>query len=128
MKKKKGKIAILIVEDDAVLGENYREGLNELGYKISDICATGENAVKRARETMPDIILMDIKLKGEMDGIEAYKQIYGFLEVPVIYLTAYIEDKIRDLAGKTFPDGFLIKPARIEEIHQAIQKALFKNE
>ncbi len=125
---RKKKISILIVEDEAILGENYREGLTDIGYNILDVCNTGESAIKSAREKKPDIILMDIKLKNDMTGIEAYKEINRFMDVPVIYLTAYTDGKIRQEAESTAPVGFINKPVRIEDIHHAIQKGLFMHE
>jgi signal transduction histidine kinase/HPt (histidine-containing phosphotransfer) domain-containing protein len=124
MEKKK----ILIVEDDVVVCENLKENLEGLGYLVSGICTTGEEAVQKAKEIRPDLILMDIKLEGEMDGVEANKEIQRDLNVPVVYLTAYADEKIFPDLKETAPYGVLNKPARIENIRSAIEVALYKFE
>ncbi len=121
------KAKILIVEDDAVAGESIKENLVEWGYTVVDVCSTGEGAIQKARETQPDLILMDIKLEGSMDGIETSKKIHDNLGVPIIYLTGYGDRKTIERAKITGPYGFINKPARIGDITSAIEMALYKH-
>ena len=119
---------ILIVEDDVVVGENLKDNLEGLSYFVAGICTTGEEAVQKAIELRPDLILMDIKLEGEMDGVETYRKIQRELTVPVVYLTAYADEKIFPRLKETSPYGILNKPARIENIRSTIEVALYKFE
>ena len=118
---------ILIVEDDAVAGESIKENLIEWGYTVVDVCSTGKEAIQKARETEPNLILMDIKLEGSMDGIETSKRIHDNSGVPIIYLTGYGDRKTLERAKITGPYGFINKPARIEDITSAIEMALYKH-
>jgi signal transduction histidine kinase len=118
---------ILIVEDDAVAGESIKENLEEWGYTVVDVCSTGEEAIQKAGETQPDLILMDIKLEGSMDGIETSKKIHDNLGVPIIYLTGYGDRETIERAKITGPYGFINKPARIEDITSAIEMALYRH-
>lgn len=124
MKKKK----ILIVEDDVLVGENLKENLEDLDYRVAGICTTGEEAVQKAKEIRPDLILMDIRLEGEMDGVEANKEIQRYLNVPVVYITGYADEKIFPDLKDTAPYGVINKPARIDNIRSAIEVALYKFE
>ena len=94
---------ILIVEDQAVVALTIEAQLIELGYGISGITASGEEAVQMARDLHPDVILMDINLSGPIDGIIATGQIKTFLDVPVIYLTAYSDEETIKRASATCP-------------------------
>jgi CheY-like chemotaxis protein len=101
---------ILIVEDESILAMLIKGKLQSLGYDIADWVDTGEDAIRKAKELVPDLILMDIVLKGKMDGIDASKQIHNFLDIPIIYLTAYSDDEVLKRARITEPYGYLIKP------------------
>jgi signal transduction histidine kinase len=118
---------ILIVEDDRVAGESLKENLIERGYTVVDVCPTGEEAIRKAGKTQPDLILMDIKLDGAMDGIETGRKIHDCLYVPIIYLTAYGNQKTLERAKITGPYGFINKPPRIGDITSAIEVALHKH-
>ncbi len=118
---------ILVVEDERLVAEDIKETLEELGYDVIGIVDNGERAVERAREQMPDLVLMDIVLKGEMDGIKAAHIIRSELDIPVIYLTAYADDKRLKRAKATEPYGYIIKPYRERELHSNIEIALSKN-
>ncbi len=119
-------ISILVVEDDAVIGMGLKRQLIKLGYHVADVVASGEEAISRAQDTSPDLVLMDIKLKGDMDGIEAAAEIRSRFRLPVIYLTAHEDDHLVARAKKTEPFGYLTKPYRERELDRTIEMALYK--
>ena len=84
---------ILVVEDERITAEDIKDSLNNLGYEVSDLVSSGEEAVKKVEELQPDLILMDIRLEGEMDGIDAVEEIREKYDIPVIYLTAYSDNR-----------------------------------
>ena len=118
---------ILVVEDELVVAENIQDRLESLGYSVPAVVSTGEEAVQKARELQPDLILMDIKLEGEMDGVEAANQIWQRFNIPVIYLTAYGDDQTLQRAKITEPYGYILKPFEIRELHSNIEMALYKH-
>jgi signal transduction histidine kinase len=119
------KSKILIVEDDAIIVFKLRRTLEMLGYHVAATADTGAKAIEYAFRELPDLILMDIRLKGAMDGIQAMEQIRSRLEVPVIFMTAYSdEDKIRR-AKQTLPYGYLLKPVQDKELEINIEIALY---
>src|SRR4026208_2485864 len=99
--------SILIVEDEPIIAEDLKANLHKLGYKTSAIVHTGERAMKSARETPPDIVLMDITLTGELDGIETAHRIMNDMQVPVVFLTAHSELQTLRRAMKTEPYGYI---------------------
>jgi len=117
---------ILIVEDNEIVALETNERLIRLGYIVTGIAATGNDAVALARSTLPDLILMDINLKGEMDGITATEQIAVFLDAPVIFLTAYSDDATLQRAKKTKPLAYLIKPFKERELYSNIELAMHR--
>lgn len=118
---------IMIVEDIWLIANDLRESLGKLGYTVTAIVSSGEEAVKKAGEEMPDLILMDIVLSGRMDGIEAAEKIRSATDIPVIYLTAYSDEKKLERAKVTEPFGYLIKPVNDRELHTTIETALYRN-
>lgn len=118
---------ILVVEDEAITGMDIRRSLTEMGYIVPAIATTGEMAVQKAGELHPDLILMDIMLAGEMDGIEAAEIIKQQHHIPVIYLTAYSDDAFLAKAKITEPYGYILKPFRELELKTTIEMALYKN-
>ncbi len=118
---------ILIVEDEAILAEDLGLSLKNLGYVVKGKVSTGEEAVKLAETLRPDLILMDIKLQGDIDGIEAADQIRKRLDIPVIYLTGYAEKDVLERAKKTEPYGYLGKPISLSELRSTIETALYKH-
>jgi PAS domain S-box-containing protein len=122
------KARILVVEDEGIIAEDIRVSLRDLGYDVFAVVTTGEEAVRTAEESRPDLVLMDVVLQSEMDGIEAANRIRSRLEVPIIYLTAYADDKMLERAKITEPFGYLIKPFRDRELHSTIELALFKHQ
>ncbi len=119
---------ILVVEDERIVAEDIKETLEDIGYSVVDIVSSGEEAVKKSNESRPDLVLMDIVLTGEMDGVEAAEKIRSEEDIPVIYLTAYSDDEKLKRAKVTEPFGYIIKPFRRRELHSNIEMALYKHE
>jgi len=118
---------IMVVEDEWVISDDIQKSLKKLGYAVSSAVATGEGAIQKAEEDMPDLILMDIALQGDMDGIEAAGQIRSRFNIPVIYLTAYDDNATLERAKITGPFGYMIKPFKERELHTTIEMALSKH-
>lgn len=114
---------ILIVEDNAIIAMETIERLKRLGYLISGVAATGPDAISLAGSARPDLILMDINLKGEMDGIEAAREILAKNPVPLIYLTAYSDEETLKRAMASQPFKYLVKPYRERELYTSIEDA-----
>jgi len=123
-----GRARILVVEDEGIIAEDLRMGLEEMGYDVVAVASTGEDAVREAQERRPDLVLMDVVLHGDMDGIEAAERIHAKLNIPVIYLTAYSDEKILERAKIAEPFGYMIKPIRERDLYSTIEVALFKHE
>lgn len=118
---------ILIVEDEGIVALELRNRLSSMGYQVTGVADTGEKAIKKASQLKPNLILMDIKLKGEIDGIMAAEQIRSALDVPIIYLTAYADEHTLERAKVTEPYGYVLKPFEEHELHIAIKMALYKH-
>ena len=118
---------ILIVEDEAVTSVMLEKTLKELGYEVVGSAFDGHEAIEQAREKKPDIILMDIRIQGEMDGIETAKQIYQQYHIPVIYLTAHSDDDTIRRAVESGPFGYLIKPFKERELYSNIEMVAHKH-
>jgi CheY-like chemotaxis protein len=114
----------LVVENEAIIAEDICDSLRRLGYGSTEIASSGESAVEAAARWRPNIVLMDIKLKGKMDGIEAATQICRQAPVPIIYLTADADETTISRARATKPFGFLRKPYDAKELHATIEMAL----
>jgi len=121
-------IKILIVEDEIIIAKEIQNSLRGLGYPSSTIVKSGEEAIKRAQEIHPDLILMDIMLQGHIDGIQAAEHIRDRVDVPIIYLTAYSDDKTLERAKKTEPSGYILKPFEETELRTTIKMALYRHE
>ncbi len=121
------KPSIFIVEDERIVAEDIGETLKKLGYLISGIAVSGEIALEKIKDNHPDIVLMDIHLAGDMDGIEAAGQIHTLFDIPVIYLTAYADNELLERAKVTEPYGYVLKPFNDREIHSVIEMALYKH-
>ncbi|NYB51528.1 MAG: PAS domain S-box protein [Methanobacteriaceae archaeon] len=119
-------VNILLVEDDAIEALDIKRTLESFGYSVAYVASKGEEAVGKALELMPDLVLMDIILKGEQNGIEAASEIKK-LNIPVIYLTAHSEEATIKKAKLTEPYGYLIKPYDVVELKFAIDLALYKS-
>lgn len=118
--------AIMIVEDEAIVAIALKVSLEEMGYSVSGIVATGEKAVEKAGMDRPDVVLMDICLRERMDGIEAAELIASRYGCPVIFLSAYADYELLERAKKAGPFGYLVKPFDNHELNATIEMALHK--
>ena len=121
------KARIMVVEDEAVISMEIQDRLTKMGHSICGTAASGEEAVSIATAKRPDLILMDVQLRGEVDGVQTAKRIRDLIEIPVIYLTAFADDRTVERAKLTQPFGYLIKPFSEKELYAAIEMALYKN-
>ncbi len=119
---------ILIVEDDAIVAMAMRVHLQRLGYDVVGVAGTGAKALELGELSSPDLVLMDIKLNGEMDGIETTAKLRSIMSVPVIYVTSYTDEEFLERAKITEPFGYLVKPFQEQELRIAVEVALFKAE
>jgi signal transduction histidine kinase/CheY-like chemotaxis protein len=119
---------ILIVEDERIVARDLEDGLKALGYAVSGVASSGEDGVLQAAETRPDLVLMDIRLRGEVDGVEAAGQIRTQFGIPVVYLTAYADDETFERAKVTAPFGYILKPFETRELRITIEMALHQHE
>lgn len=118
---------ILISEDEVIIAEDLAACLVDLGYQTCAI-DSGEDTLEIIREKQPDLILLDINIRGEMDGIELGTRIREEFNIPFIYLTAYADKATIDRAKKTEPDGFLVKPFDEKSLRSTIEIALYKHD
>lgn len=118
---------ILVVEDEAIIARDIQNILSRFGYQVSGMASSGEESIRKAKDLNPDLVLMDVRLKGPMDGIEAAHRIYDGLHIPVVYLTAFGEEK--SLEGAQPINGFMsiVKPFEENDIQCVIQKILPHN-
>jgi diguanylate cyclase (GGDEF)-like protein/PAS domain S-box-containing protein len=121
-------VQILVVEDDSIVVMELRYRLQNLGYAVSGVASFGEEAIEKATEMRPDLVLMDIRLKGAMNGVRAAEEIRARFDIPVVYLTAYADEATLQRAKLTEPYGYIIKPFEERELHTTIEVALYKHE
>ena len=118
---------ILIVEDEGIVILHISKALENLGYIVAGVANYGDEAIIKATEIRPDLVLMDIVLKGTVDGIEAADKIRAILNIPVIYLTAHADEGTLQRAKVTEPFGYIVKPFRERDLQIAIEFALYKS-
>jgi PAS domain S-box-containing protein len=118
---------ILVVEDEITIAENIQIILEGMGYTVPVIVSSGEEAIKKVKENNPDLILMDIVLYGNMNGIEAAEQIRSYFDIPIVYLTGFADERTLEKAKITEPFGYLIKPFKERELQITIEIALYKH-
>jgi CheY-like chemotaxis protein len=118
---------ILVVEDESIVAAHIAESLKHSGYKVTDKVSYGEQAVESVMQNRPDLVLMDIVLNGQMDGIETGEVIYSNFDIPIIFLTAHADKKTLTRAKKVQPFGYLVKPFKEKDLHSGIQMALEKH-
>lgn len=118
---------LLVVEDESIVAKDIQHRLRNLGYEVPAVVAYGEKAIEKAGELQPDLVLMDIFLKGEMDGIQAAEEIKRLYEIPVIFLTAFADPNTLQRAKVTEPFGYILKPFEERELLTAIEMALYKH-
>ncbi len=119
-------IKIMIVEDEAIVAEDIKHMLKSMDYQVPAVVSTANDAIKMAEETLPHLVLMDIMLKGNSDGIEAAQVIHKNFGIPIIYLTAYADEPTLQRAKLTQPYGYIIKPFEKKELKTNIEIALYK--
>ncbi|WP_051906953.1 PAS domain S-box protein [Methylomarinum vadi] len=118
---------ILIVEDEALIAEEIQDRLQRLGYTVVGIADTGVLAIDIATQTQPDLVLMDIQIKGKMDGIEASEQIYTSLDIPVIYATAHSDQATLNRAKNIAQFGYILKPFQERDLMVTIPMAIHRH-
>lgn len=120
--------SILIVEDESIIAEDMSDSLISLGYRVTDIVYSGEEAILSVAESRPDLVLMDVNLQGEIDGITAAEEIRSRFQVPVVYLTAYADENTLRRVNATKPFGYIVKPFEEKNLHTTIQLALHRHQ
>ena len=121
-------IKILVVEDEVIVAEDIGFRLKKLGYIVTATVASGEEAIEKVAENRPDLVLMDIVLKGDMDGVTAAEKIRNRVDIPIVFLTAYADDQTLQRAKLTNPFGYIIKPFQQNDLRVAIEIALHRHE
>lgn len=117
-------VKILLVEDEAIVAMQIESDLEIMGYTVVGIYASGEKALVGVEAVVPDLVLMDIKLQGALDGIETASRLVRGHDIPVIFLTAHSEESTIRRAKSVSPYGYLLKPVDAQELHVAIQRAI----
>jgi len=123
----KEKFRLLIVEDEIIIAEDLKRQLESLGYDVLGIFSSGKEALDGIEKLSPDLVLMDIVLKGEMDGIEAAERIYSRFNIPVVYISAYVDEKRLEKAKRSEPFGLILKPFNEQQMNAIIELALYKH-
>ncbi len=119
---------ILVVEDERIVAKDLQHVLSRFGYSVPATAASSEDAIRLAAEKCPDLVLMDIRIKGHRDGIETAAILRERFGVPIIFLTAYADDDAVARAKKAEPYGYLVKPVRADELRNTVEIALTKHE
>lgn len=120
-------ISILIVEDEGIVAHDIARRLKKLGYDVADIKHKGEHAINWLEIHNPDLILCDINIKGEKDGIDIAQYVYNHKRTPLIFVTALSDRATLDRAKKTLPYGYIVKPFDTRDLLTAIELALYKH-
>ncbi|MBN1552830.1 response regulator [bacterium] len=118
------KPVILLVEDEALIAMFLEMELLEAGYSVLGIVSTGEEAVELANQQKPDLVILDVRLAGEINGIETAQRLKKTGEIPIIFLTGYLDIELMETIKTIKPAGCFIKPVRFREIDTAIRSAL----
>lgn len=118
---------ILVAEDERIVALDIRDRLQHLGYTVAAIASSGEGAIERIAELHPDVVLMDIKMPGALDGIEAAAQIREQFEIPVVFVTAYADETTLERAKITGPFGYVLKPFEDRDLQVAVEFALYRH-
>jgi len=122
-----GMVDLMVVEDESIVAKDIQSSLESMGYSASCVASTGEEAVRLAARHRPDLVLMDIRLPGPMDGIEAAQEISSRYEVPVIFLTAFADEDLIRRACEVGGYGYLMKPFQEREVYASIEMAIAKH-
>jgi CheY-like chemotaxis protein len=121
------KAKVLLAEDEAVTARVAEKMLKALGYEVCAVISEGQDAIERTGESRPDLVLMDIVLKGKVDGIEAADAIRTRFDIPVVYLTSCSDEETLERAKISGPFGYMVKPLNERELHVVIEMALFRH-
>lgn len=124
----KQKTKILVVEDERIVAEDVKRSLLNLGYEVTGMASSGEEALEEVEKHMPDLVLMDIVLQGPLNGIGTTERLRAQYDIPVIYLTAHADPKTLERAKLTEPFGYILKPFDDRELQSAIEMALYKHQ
>lgn len=122
------KLNIFIVEDESIVAKDIQNSLIKLGYNVVGIANNGKEAIEKITELNPDLVLMDIMIKGPMTGIEVSEKIKETISVPVIFLTAYADEGTLSRAKITEPYGYILKPFKEIDLHSTIEMAVYKHQ
>ncbi|MBN1782403.1 response regulator [bacterium] len=122
------KTQIMVVEDESIIAMELRDRLEKLGYIVTAVVSSGEDAIEKVNQLQPDLVMMDIMLEGKLDGVEATRLIHERFDIPVVYLTAYSDDSTLERAKLTEPYGYVLKPFDERELYTTIEIALYKYE
>ncbi|MBT8508450.1 hypothetical protein AZH53_08535 [Methanomicrobiaceae archaeon CYW5] len=117
------KMKVMVVEDDAIIGMDIEHRVRRLGYEVTGVADNAEEAVELAADTKPDIALMDIRLRGDIDGIDTARMLKEQFALPVIFITAYSDLKMRSRALDLNPAGYIVKPIREVELKNTLEEA-----
>lgn len=118
---------ILVVEDGLIMARDIERRLHSMGYGVAGVAASGEEAVRMAMHVRPDLVLMDVNLRGGMDGIQTAQEIRSVVDIPVVYVTAYSDDATLKRARTTDPFGYVLKPFEEKELRTTIEMALYRH-
>jgi CheY-like chemotaxis protein len=119
---------ILVVEDEALVGMELEEGLTHLGYQVPEVVTKGDEVLAAVERVRPDLILMDIRISGAIDGVEAAAGVRRISDVPLVFLTAYNDPQTLARAAEVRPDGFLIKPFGDRELAAVVASLLARRQ
>jgi AmiR/NasT family two-component response regulator len=119
---------IFVVEDEIITAKAIEKSLKSAGYEVVGIATSGSEAIEQVSRLKPDLVLMDIKLKGLLDGVLTTQRIQAHFDIPVIYLTALSDDETLKRVTHSRPYGYLVKPFREQELHEAVDKALQRHQ
>lgn len=116
---------VLIVEDERVVAKDLKQTLESMGYDVIGMAATRDETIASCEKQLPDIVLMDIRIKGDVDGIDTATELHKLYGLRVIYLTAHADVASIDRAKRTYPHAYLLKPVKPGELQGAIEIAMF---
>jgi DNA-binding LytR/AlgR family response regulator len=121
------KVKVFVVEDESIVSKDIQNSLAKLGYEVVGSSATGEKAIEDIQDSSPDIVLMDIMLKGEMNGVDTAEIVRNDFNIPVIFLTAYADEDTLQKAKVTEPYGYILKPFKDIDLQTSIEMAIYKH-
>jgi PAS domain S-box-containing protein len=119
-------ITIVVVEDESIVAKDIQNNLKKLGYNVPATAPNAEVALQKIEEIRPDLVFLDIKLKGDVDGIEVAGKIKETYNIPVIFLTSYVDKSTLDRAKVTEPYGYIVKPFNESDLQSTVEMALYK--